>query len=184
MYEGPEGPTQKVKVHYCKNKETTESVCRLFQKEEVLGFDIEWLAQARATDGVRKNVALIQIASEERIGLFHIARFPGRDDADDLVAPTLKAIMESPDVLKTGVAIKADCTRLRNYLDIDCRGLFELSYLHKLIQYSSGQIDKVNRVVVRLADQVLEHLGLPIQKGDVQVSDWFRDLDYHQTQCG
>ena len=183
LYERPGDPPEKIKVHYCKNKEVSESVVKRFVGEEVIGFDIEWIAQARATDGIRKNVALIQLATEERIALLHIARYPGGDDLIDLVPPTLKEIMESPSITKVGVAIKADCTRLRNFLGINPRGLFELSYLHKLVSYRAGNIDKVDRRTVRLADQVKEHLGLPILKDDVQVSDWSRDLDYVQTQC-
>ena len=182
LYEGPNGENQKVNLHYCKNKESTEAISQLFLDEEVIGFDIEWMAQAKATDGIKKNVALIQIACEERIALFHVARYPGPETIDALVAPTLKHIMETPNITKVGVAIKGDCTRLKNFLGIHCRGLFELSYLHKLVQYRSGIIDKVDRRNVRLADQVQEHLKLPLLKGDIQTSDWGRDLDYQQTQ--
>ena len=182
LYEGSDGEKQKVKLHYCKTKESTEAISQLFLNEEVIGFDIEWMAQAKSTDGIKKNVALIQIACEERIALFHVARFPGLEASEDLVAPTFKQIMESPAITKVGVAIKSDCTRLKNFLGIHCQGLFELSYLHKLVQYCSGNIDKVDRRNVRLADQVQEHLKLPLLKGDVQTSDWSRDLDYQQTQ--
>ena len=182
LYQGPEGENDRVKLHYCKNKEATEAVSQLFIDEEVIGFDIEWSAQAKSSDGIKKNVALIQIACEDRIALFHIARFPGEASPDDLVAPTLKRIMESPKITKVGVAIKADCTRLKNFLGIHCQGLFELSYLHKLVSYCSGNIEKVDRRNVRLAEQVQEHLKLPLLKGEVQTSDWGRDLDYQQTQ--
>ena len=182
LYEGPDEEKQKVKLHYCKSKESTEAISHLFLNEEVIGFDIEWMTQAKSTDGIKKNVALIQIACEERIALFHVARYPGPETIENLVAPTFKHIMESPNITKVGVAIKGDCTRLKNFLGIHCRGLFELSYLHKLVQYRSGNIDKVDRRNVRLADQVQEHLKLPLLKGDVQTSDWGRDLDYQQTQ--
>ncbi len=182
LYEGPGVEKQKVKLHYCKTKETTETVSRMFLDEDVIGFDIEWMSQAKSTDGIKRNVALIQIASEERIALFHIARYPGPETVGNLVSPKLKQIMESPNISKAGVAIKGDCTRLRNYLDIHCQGLFELSHLHKLVQYRSGYIDRVDRRNVRLADQVQEHLKLPLCKGDVQTSNWSRDLDYKQTQ--
>ena len=181
LYRGPNGEKDKVKLHYCKNKEATEAVSQLFINEEVIGFDIEWSAQAKSTDGIKKNVSLVQIACEERIALFHIARYPNSDNVDDLVAPTFKQIMESREITKVGVAIKGDCTRLKNFLGIHCQGLFELSYLHKLVNYCSGNIAKVDRRYVRLADQVQEHLRLPLLKGDIQTSDWGRDLDYQQT---
>ncbi len=73
LYRGPTG--EKVKVHYCKSKETTERVAQYFLNQTVLGFDIEWKAQAAVKDGVKKNVSLIQIACQDRIALFHIARY-------------------------------------------------------------------------------------------------------------
>ena len=182
LYEGPGVEKEKVKLHYCKSNESSEAVLQMFLNEEAVGFDIEWMAQAKSTDGIKKNVALIQLACEERIALFHIARYPGPETVENLVAPTLKRIMESPDISKVGVAIKGDCTRLKNYLNIHCQGLLELSHLHKLVQYCSGRINKVDRRNVRLAEQVQQHLKLPLHKGDVQTSNWSRDLDYQQTQ--
>ena len=183
MYHGPGGPGDKIRLHYCKTIEAAESVSKHFMEEDVLGFDIEWIANAKSTDGIKKNVSLIQIASEDRIALFHLARFHGPEDVESLVPPIMKALMESPRVTKVGVAIKADCTRLRNFLGIHCQGLFELSYLHKLIMYRSGNIDKVDKRAVRLADQVQEHIGLPILKDEVQVGDWSKDLSLRQSQC-
>ena len=183
LYQGPGGEKDKVKVHYCKSKDSTERIAQLFLHEEVIGFDIEWTMNATATDGVKKNVALIQIASEERIALFHIARYPGATDVDDFVAPTFKRIMESPNITKVGVSVKGDCTRLRKFMNIEARGIFELSHLHKLVKFSCGDIKKINKVLVSLAQQVKEHLQLPLWKGEVRSSDWSQDLNYQQIQC-
>lgn len=181
LYRGP--ADTEVKVHYCKSKHTTDRVAGYFVKEKVLGFDIEWKPEASRNSGIKKNVALIQIASEERIALFHIALYPG-DTVDSLVAPTLKKIMENPEISKVGVAIKADCTRLRNFLDIDPKGILELSHLYKLVKYStSGDVEKINKKLVSLATQVEEHLQLPISKGDVRGSDWSQTLSMDQIIC-
>ena len=182
LYRGPLG--EKVKVHYCKSKADTERIARLFFDEEVLGFDIEWKPNATANEGIKKNVALIQIASEKRIALFHIARFRGEDSVDNLVTPTFKWIMQSPRITKVGVSIKADCTRLRRFMGIESRGLFELSHLHKLVKHSASDAGSINKRLVRLATQVEEHLGLPLWKGqDVRSSDWSVELNYQQVQC-
>lgn len=99
LYQGPGGDTDKVKVHYCKNKEATEKIAQLFLDEEVIGFDIEWRPNSSTTDGITKNVALIQIASEKRVLLAHIARYPNaassekEQKVEDFVAPSLKKIM-------------------------------------------------------------------------------------------
>ena len=99
LYQGPGGDRDKVKVHYCKSKETTEKIAQLFLDKEVIGFDIEWHPSSSAADGITKNVALIQIASEERVLLAHIARYPNaaisekEQRIEDFVAPSLKRIM-------------------------------------------------------------------------------------------
>ena len=183
LYQGPDGEKDKVKVHYCKSKDSTERISQLFLHKDVIGFDIEWKMNATATDGVKKNVALIQIASEERIALFHIARYPNATDVDDFVAPTFKRIMESSNITKVGVSVKGDCTRLRKFMNIEARGIFELSHLHKLVKFSCGDVKKINKVMVSLAQQVEEHLRLPLWKGEVRSSDWSQDLNYQQIQC-
>ena len=99
LYQGPGGERDKVKVHYCKSKETTEKIAQLFLDKEVIGFDIEWKPNSSATDGITKNVSLIQIASEERVLLAHVARYPNaaisekEQRVEDFVAPSLKKIM-------------------------------------------------------------------------------------------
>ena len=99
LYQGPGGDKDKVKVHYCKSKETTERVAQMFLDREVVGFDIEWKPNSVASDGITKNVALIQIANEERVLLAHIARYPGaatsekEQRVEDFVAPSLRKIM-------------------------------------------------------------------------------------------
>ena len=84
-----------------------------------------------------------------------------------------------------GVGIKADCTRLRKYLSIDSQGILELSHLYKLVKFASGDAKKINKAMVSLAQQVEEHLQLPLEKGDVRTGDWSnsQDLTYKQTQC-
>lgn len=172
---------QKVKVHYCTSKHTMEWVCqRYFADEKVLGFDLEWLIRPKNNDP-RINVSLIQIASPSRIGLFHIALFP----KDDFVAPTFKKIMEDESVTKVGVAIKGDCTRLRNNLGVESRGVLELSHLFKLVKYSkSGELSRINKIMVNLATQTQEVLGLPLFKGDdVRSGNWMLRLSDRQVAC-
>ncbi|TAQ85859.1 hypothetical protein B7494_g5808 [Chlorociboria aeruginascens] len=182
LYRGPlqDGVEQKVRVHYCKSKHTAERTMQYFQDKKVLGFDIEWMAQASAGQGAKKNVSLIQIASEDRIALIHLAVFP-KNETSDLVPPLLKKIMEDAEITKVGVAIKGDCTRLRKHLGIHSRGLFELSHLYKLVKYSaSGDLNLINKRLVSLSTQVEEHLHLPLFKGEVRTGDWSSPLHYSQ----
>ena len=182
LYRGPEqdGVEAKVKVHYCRSKHTTErTLQQYFMDKKILGFDIEWQGETHKNSGAKKNVSLVQLASEDRIGLFHIALYPKEDD---LVAPSLRTIMEDPSITKVGVAIKADCTRLRKYLKIESRGIFELSHLYKLVKFSSSKDFKlINKRLVSLSTQVQEHLHLPMFKGsEVRASDWSQALQMDQ----
>lgn len=183
LYEGPRG--EKIKLHYCTSKESTERVARLFLDQEVVGFDIEWKPNVSQNEEIRKNVALIQLASEERIALFHLARFhPQSNTISDFLAPSLRKVLESPSITKVGVSVKGDCTRLRRFLDVNAQGLFELSHLYKLVKFSTSDVKKINKVLVSLAQQVQEHLHLPLWKGnDVRGSDWTKALDYEQIRC-
>lgn len=182
LYRPSTSPTQKVTVHYCKSLHTTERVLKTyFLNTPLLGFDIEWLKNAHRNANPKQNVSLIQIASASRVALFHIALYPGTE----LVAPTLKRLLEDDTVTKVGVSIKSDCTRLRTHLRIDVRGLFELSHLYKLIKFSSSKAQQklINKKLVSLATQVQEHLHLPMYKGDVvRGSDWSRGLNLEQIR--
>ncbi|KAI4118978.1 MAG: hypothetical protein LQ345_001060 [Seirophora villosa] len=179
LYEGPKA--EKVKVHYCKSLETSERIAKRFLNERVIGFDIEWKPQASAKEGIRKNVAVIQLASEDRIAIFHLARFSKGDSIDELVAPSLRRIMESASITKVGVSIKSDCTRVRKFLGINSRGLFELSHLYKLVKYATNDVKKINKMLVSLATQTEQHLLLPMYKDEsVRSSDWSEDLNYEQ----
>ncbi|KAL2263605.1 hypothetical protein VTK26DRAFT_6072 [Humicola hyalothermophila] len=183
MYRGPgeDGSlSAKVKVHYCTSPHTTERTLKqYFVGEKILGFDLEWAGDAQKSQGPRKNVSLVQLATPSRIGLFHLAAYA---QYAPLVTPTLKQILEDPEVTKLGVWIKGDCTRLSTYLGINARGIFELSHLYKLVKYSSsGEYNLINKKIVSLANQAKDCLGLPLFKGShVRASDWSQPLRMDQ----
>ncbi|KAJ5392145.1 hypothetical protein N7509_007635 [Penicillium cosmopolitanum] len=178
---GPNG--QRPIVHYCRSLESTEEVAQLFLNSKVIGFDMEWKAQASASDTIQNNLSMIQIANEGRIGLFQIALFKPARTLDDFVAPSLKRILESEDVTKVGVSIKADATRLRKFLGIDTRSILELSHLFKLVKHGHTDPKLVNKRMVNLSEQMEEHFGLPLEKSeDVRCGDWARPLNYRQVQ--
>ncbi|KAJ5617085.1 hypothetical protein N7537_002199 [Penicillium hordei] len=177
----PDG--RKLIVHYCRTLQSTEEAVQHFLGSKVIGFDMEWKAQASGWDSIQSNVSVIQIANEERIAIFQVALFKPARSLDDLVSPSLKRLIESPDVMKVGVSIKADCTRLRKYLGIDAKATFELSHLYKLIKYGKDNPKLVNKRGVNLSEQINEHFGLPLEKSDdVRCGDWTRALSYRQVQ--
>lgn len=175
---------QKLIIHYCRSLESTEEVAKHFLNSKVIGFDMEWKAQVFASDSIQNNLSLIQIANEERIALFQIALFKPARTLEDFVSPSLRRILESRDITKVGVAIKADSTRLRKYLGIEAQSIFELSHLFKLVKHGQANPKLVNKRSVNLSEQVQEHFGLPLEKSeDVRCSDWTRSLNYRQVQC-
>lgn len=178
------GPGQELPVHYCRTLKNTENVARYFLDSEVVGFDLEWRSSASNSAPIQQRLSLIQLADENRIALFHIALFRPAETLDDLVAPSLKKVLESPAITKVGVNIAGDSTRLKKTLGIEARGLFELSHLYKLVKYAQTNPRLIDKRVVSLSVQVEEHMGLPLYKDDdVRQSDWTKALNYRQVQC-
>ncbi|KAF2405514.1 ribonuclease H-like protein, partial [Trichodelitschia bisporula] len=178
LYRGPRG--EKISVYYGRSLKTSENVAQFFLGKPLLGFDMEWRPNATKSSGTKANVSLIQLACEDRIGLFHLALHRG-DSVEDIMPPTLRKILESQDVAKVGVAILADYTRLQKHLGIQPSGLIELSHLHNLVMYSGSRPEMVTRKMVSLANQVQSHLQLPLYKGTVRTSDWGKELNHQQV---
>jgi hypothetical protein len=173
LYRGPDG--QKVESIYCDTLEESEKVAKTFLDEQILGFDLEWNSFATDDVGVKENVSLLQLASPSRIALFHMARFQGAT-LDKLLVPSIQRIMESPNIIKTGVAISADCNRLTKYLGIKAQGLMELSHFYSVLFMA-----KPMRRLVRLALQVEKVIGLPLRKDEnIRCSNWALKLNTDQ----
>lgn len=131
---------------------------------------------------ITQNISVIQIASESRIAIFHIGLHAGCTP-EELIAPSLRKIIESPNITKTGVSINyADGKRLREYFGLQPRGLFELSYLYRLVKYAAASPSEVKKGLVALRKQVEEHLHLPLLKDKVRVSKWSKPLNQKQIQ--
>ena len=177
LYHGPN--MQQVKIDYCKSRTTSEIIAQKFLDEKVLGFDMEWESD---TGPLQQRISVIQIASESQIALFHIGLHAG-STPEELIAPSLRKIIESPNITKTGVSINyADGKRLREYFGLRPRGLFELSYLYRLVKYAATSPSQVNKGLVALRKQVEEHLHLPLLKDKVRVSKWSKPLNQKQIQ--
>ncbi|KAK5631558.1 hypothetical protein RRF57_007272 [Xylaria bambusicola] len=85
---------QSSQVLYGRTRLDSETIARRFMNEPVLGFDMEWPWDAEKRPRPQDKVALIQLASERKIGLFHIALHEG-ETTDDLIASILGEIIES-----------------------------------------------------------------------------------------
>ncbi|KAL9109299.1 MAG: hypothetical protein Q9227_006054 [Pyrenula ochraceoflavens] len=174
-YTGPGG--RKIKVHLCTNNITSERVARLFQNDLVLGMDLEWAAGSPR--GHIDNVCLVQIANAERIALFHVA-MSNALYLKDRIPPTLRKILENRSVLKAGVGIRGDGTRLKNIFSLEVAGLFELSHLYRLLDYQRSDNIPISKRLVSLTNQAERYFGLPLPKGSVRTSKWQQSLDGEQ----
>lgn len=176
LYCGPNG--EDVIVEYCYTIEQSEKTAQKFLEEPVLGLDMEWYPYP--SDELKKNASVLQLASQSRIAIFHLARHEGTTAAQ-IVPPSLKRIIESADILKTGVhIIGADCPKLRDWLKLKPKGLFEVSHLYNLLSNRRNAGGYVSRKSKKMSEQVEEKLGLPLLKDSVRTSNWHRPLNQSQ----
>ncbi|KNG46120.1 3-5 exonuclease helicase [Stemphylium lycopersici] len=178
FYRNDEG--KEVEILYSKTKAESEAIAQHFLNEPVIGFDMEWPWDDWKKQTLQNKVGLIQIASEDKIGLFHIGLHPGKTSAE-IIAPTLKKLIEDPNVGKVGVNIlRADFLRLSRWFGLKPKGAIESSHLYRLVKFGSHKPELVSIKLVSLAHQVEEQLGLPLYKGDVRTSNWSKPLSKAQ----
>lgn len=144
----------------------------MFLRENVVGFDMQWPPQYDKGPGpLQLRKALIQIACQDKIALFHIERLPG-ETTEDIVAPSLRKIIETPHILKTGVAILDSFLRLKGWFGLNPRGVFELSHLHNLVTHGPTAPELVTTEMPSLNRLVETHLGYPLHEGDSRKRKW------------
>lgn len=169
-----------MEVLYSKTKAESELLAQRFVDEPIIGFDMEWPWNASVKNTLQNKIGLIQIASEDKVGLFHIGLHPGRTSVD-IIAPSLKKIIEDPGIGKVGVHILgADFSRLSRFFGLEPKGAIELSHLYRLVKFGPCKPEFVSVRLVNLAQQVQDQLGLPLNKGDVRTSNWSRPLTSEQ----
>ncbi|CAJ2502412.1 Uu.00g098060.m01.CDS01 [Anthostomella pinea] len=144
---------QAVEVVYSTTLNDSEQLAQLFIGEEVLGFDMGWVYKPmepkwQATR-LQEKVSVIQLAAEDKIGIFDVARHVGKT-TQQLIAPTLQKIIEDPGIVKTGVNIlNADFARLEKHFDLKPQGDMELSHLHMLVTYRPDKPHRLYTSLVR-----------------------------------
>ncbi|KAJ8110422.1 hypothetical protein OPT61_g6738 [Boeremia exigua] len=179
MYRGPNN--ELVKVLYSKTKADSEVLAKQFLEEKVVGFDMEWpWDDWRRPNKLQNKIGLIQVATEDRVALFHIGLHTGTT-TDEIIAPSLRKLIESPAIGKIGVGIfKADFARISRHFKLQPKGAVELSHLHRLVTFGGWKPQMVSTKLTSLAHQVEKHLGHPLYKGDVRTSDWSKPLSQEQ----
>jgi hypothetical protein len=167
---------REVTVLYSADLATSELIARLFRNETVVGLDLEWIYPAPPDPTLQELVSLIQIASEDKIALFHIGRHTG-DTPEQLIAPSLRRLIESNDIRMTGQSIMGDCARLRDYFGLQPRALSELSYFHILVIDEPGS-RMTTRYVRGGLRFFVEHYfpGLTLEKDNTMHEAWTAPL--------
>lgn len=142
--------------------EEMEAAVTVLANESHLGFDTETRPSFKKGDYYPP--ALIQLATEHCVYLFRISKTETFDP--------LLPILESPDILKTGVAIKDDVKELRAIEDFTPSGFVEIADITVKLGYE-------NRGLRALAGLLLQGR---ISKA-AQVSNWARpELDNKQVR--
>lgn len=178
LYKNSEGKSPP--NYYCTTLEQAEARAKEFLNEPVIGFDIEWeVGHSPGKSGIKKNVSLIQIATDDKIALFHLAVFKG-DTIEALMPASLRTILESRNIVKAGVNIQGDASRMSDCLNVQMTGIFELSHLYRVVMFADTP-NQINRRPFKLASQVQEVLLLPLKKDSVRTSAWSKKLDLQQT---
>ncbi|KAJ4373492.1 hypothetical protein N0V86_007632 [Didymella sp. IMI 355093] len=180
LYRGPND--EHVKIQYSKTKADSEVLAKQFLDEKVVGFDMEWPWNDWKLEKLQNKIGLIQVATEDKIALFHIGLHAGKT-TDDIIAPSLRKLIESPAIGKIGVGIlTADFSRLRRYFKLQPKGAVELSHLHRLVTFGGRKPELVSTKMTSLAHQVEQHLEHPLYKGDVRTSNWSKPLSQEQIK--
>jgi ribonuclease D len=149
-------------IRILETTEAMEAAVSELMAETHLGFDTE--TRPTFKKGDYYPPALIQLATEHCVYLFRISQ-------TETFAPLLP-ILESPDILKTGVAIKDDVKELRAMEDFNPDGFVEIANITLKLGYE-------NRGLRALAGLLL---GGRISKA-AQVSNWARpELDQKQIR--
>ena len=149
-------------IKILESSEEMEAAAVDLANESHLGFDTETRPSFKKGDYYPP--ALIQLATEHCVYLFRISKTKTLDP--------LLPILESPDILKTGVAIKDDVKELRAMEDFTPSGFIEIADITVNLGYE-------NRGLRALAGLLLQGR---ISKA-AQVSNWARpELDNKQVR--
>lgn len=111
---------------------------------------------------------------QDRVGLiafFHIGAHERRTP-DELLAPSLRTIIESPAFDKAGVGFRAaDFRALHKFFGLKPQGAVDISHLRRPSARTTTRIGALERLV-------RTHLGLPLDKGNgrVRTSNWSRGV--------
>ncbi|KAK5164328.1 uncharacterized protein LTR77_010023 [Saxophila tyrrhenica] len=167
-------------VHYCTTIQECEQAAQLLSGETLLSLDIEW-KPGPASNFAGENLSVIQMASRDNVLVLHLALIPTMPPghsgaAPEVMARTLKNIIENGSIMKVGNAIKGDLTRVAKWSGVD---LSHTNVVDTIDLAKDLVTDLPNR---QLATMVSHFLKKRLPKDAVRTSDWSRPLGQEQIQ--
>jgi RNA polymerase sigma factor for flagellar operon FliA len=108
-------------VHLVKTPAEATAALAALSRADVLGFDTESKPTFQKGE-VSTGPHLVQLATDDAAYLFQIGAIPGV-----LETNVLKAVLESPAILKVGFGLLDDIKRLRSKLGIETANVLDLS---------------------------------------------------------
>ncbi|CAA9962975.1 Ribonuclease H protein [Pyrenophora teres f. maculata] len=168
----------KTKVFYSCSKRDSELAARHFldRHSPFVGFAMEWAKDDCSKEGLQQKAGLIQIATQDKVGLFHIGIHPGKT-SEDIIAPSLKRLIEDPRIEKVGVDIwNGNFSRLSRWFGLNPKGAIECSHLYRLVKFGRSKPELVTTRLVSLADQVQDQFRLVLDEEISQASFLGRTL--------
>lgn len=136
-----------------RTREEIYAACQDLQKEKVLGFDTE--TRPTFQKGQHYKPSLVQLAGEKNIYLFQLKRM-------ETLIP-LFDLLESPAILKTGVALKRDHEELLHWISFSPAGFLDLAPIASTLGYDKTGLRNLCGLL----------LGFRISK-KAQVTNWSR----------
>lgn len=142
---------------------------QIFDRKSVIGFDVEWkpsFSQFRYN-----KIGLIQLATDKSVALIQMAKLSNE------IPPFLTKLINSSDIIKTGVGVVEDLERLENDYKIPFGAFQDLGV-------ASKRFSKLNQDGLSLASLTKHYLGATIPKSNrTRLSDWGRStLSNEQIQ--
>jgi ribonuclease D len=134
---------------------TVPAAIKILKRYSLLGFDTE--TKPAFKKGVVNEVALLQLAAEDRAFIFRLNKIG--------LPPSLASLMANPRIVKVGAAIRDDIRLLQRLARFLPEGFIELQDLVKEYHISDSGLRKMAAIV----------LGIQISKSQ-QVSNWEREV--------
>lgn len=159
-------------VAYTRNEEEAEELLQCIPLGSALGFDMEWNFEWDTQRSYK--TALVQICSPSLIVIIQLS-------ALKRLPPRLRTLLEDRNTIKTGVAIKADFTKLERDYGVAANGVLELSTFARRVQVEYWR-QQNKKGLISLQQLCRTYLERHLVKDEVRTSDWEQELSARQVQ--